>query len=132
MAEPPARSVRPPHPRHFLARVRQTTLTKARNTVLESWVDVAADVGAINAGWARRQGDQFLVNGRLYGLEPNGRIYPISGAGVHQLGRGAFNALGVYNQFGRSERAEEILDLMRIGTEEREQALRAWESERGR
>jgi hypothetical protein len=131
MSSQPWRPVRTPHQRHFAARIRQSTRTKARNSVLESWVDVAADVEAINAGRAVRQSDRFVVNGRTYGVEPTGTLYPIAGPGVHRLSRGAFNALGVYNQFGRSPRAEEILELMRISAEERAQALRIWEAEQG-
>lgn len=123
--------MRPPSRRHQLARVNQRTVAKARNSVIESWVDVQADIDAINAGRAIAQGNMYTVNGRTYGVEPNGTNYPISGPGIHMLERGAFRALGVYNTCGRSERAEAILDAMGIRPGERARALAAWRSERG-
>ena len=125
------RPLRPPNRRHILARVRQDSFTKARNSVIASWVDVVADIAAINSGQAIRRGDTFVVNGRTYGVEPNDAAYPISGPGVFELGRGAYHALGVYNAFGQSTRAEEILDAMNISAEERAAARRAWSADRG-
>lgn len=125
------RVVRVPHRRHLLARVNQRTVAKARNSVIESWVDVRADVAAINAGQATAQGETLIVNGRTYGVEANGTIYPIAGEGIHVLDRGAFKAVGVYNTVGQSPRAEAILDAMGIGPEQRAQALTAWQAERG-
>ena len=117
---------RRPHERHDLAKVTPRTRAKALNTVIEPGVDVDADVAAINAGLAVQQGDRFIVNGRTYGIEPMNRLYPIRGPGSHQLGRGAFRALGVYNRFGSSAEAETILDRMEIRPEERLAALNAW------
>jgi hypothetical protein len=56
----------------------------------------------------------------------DGTLYPISGEGFHQLSRGAFKALGVYNQFGDSAQAAEILDRMGATPADREAALAAW------
>ncbi len=105
-------------------------MAKARNAVIESRVDVAADITAINSGLALRSGDTYPVSGRTYGVEPSGVAYPISGPGIHILDRGAFKALGVYNVFGRSTRAEQILDAMGIGAEQRARATTAWLAER--
>jgi len=122
----PPRRVRALHPRHRLASVTQKTRAKPMNSVIEPTVDVAADVAAINQGRAARQGDVFTFNERRYRLEPGGRVYPVDGPGVHQLPRGAFRALGVYNRFGHAIRAETILDEMGIIPVEREAARRAW------
>jgi hypothetical protein len=106
-ASPPPKRLLPPHPRHYVRRVTQRTRTKRANSVIESRIDVAADIAAINAGRAVRATVggvvQYLVNGRSYGVEPTGRAYPISGPGIHQLDRLSFKAIGVYNTFGPSE-----------------------------
>lgn len=91
-----------------------------------------ADIEGINRGEAIRHGDTYLINGRLYGIEPTGRAYPISGSGVHELDRLAFRAVGVYNTFGLTERAEGILDKMRSPEQARVAARRACDAERGR
>lgn len=122
----PPRPALPPNPRHRLTSVKEGTFPKAINSVIEPWVDVAADVAAINPGEAVRQGDAFTVNGRTYRLKPNGRLFPVAGSGIHQLGRGAFKALGVYNRYGISPRAEEFLDLQALEPAEREAARAAW------
>lgn len=126
--------LRPPAARHFITRVRQGTFVRNRqpNTVIEPGVDVAADVQAINAGQAIRQGDRFVVHGRTYGHH-DGTLYPISGLGFHRLDAGAYKALGVYNQFQHQdpERAREILDKMGISEEQRAAALAAWRAGSG-
>jgi len=75
------------------------------------WVDVDADVTAIREGRAIRDGNSFTVNGRTYGIEPNGRLFPRTGDGFHQLNRGAYRALSLYNDPDRSAVAEHMLDL---------------------
>ena len=68
----PPRPVMVPHPRHRLWAVTQRTLTRAVNSVIDPAVDVAADIAAINRGEAVRQGDRYMVNGRVYGVEEGG------------------------------------------------------------
>jgi hypothetical protein len=109
-----------------LLAVRQNTYVRPLNSVIEPTVDVTADVGAINRGEALRRGDTYSINGRTYRLEPTGRLYPIAGSGIHPLSRDAFKALGVYNQFGLSPRAEEILDQMGKLPVDRAAARAAW------
>lgn len=121
--------VRPPHPRHWIRAVNQRSVAKAVNSVIESWVDVEEDVAAINRREAVRRGNTHIVNGRTYGVKPTGRLYPIAGAGIHQLSRGAYKALGVYNVFGLSARALQILDALGIVADERAKALAAWRGE---
>jgi hypothetical protein len=121
-----------PHPRHRLARVSQRSRAKSVNTVIESRVDVAADIAAINHGEATRRGNEFEVNGRTYAVEPNGTSYPVSGDGVYVLDRAAYRALGVYNQFGLTDRARAILDLMGCSPPARAAAREAYLAEWGR
>jgi hypothetical protein len=100
------------------------------NSVVESWVDMDADVAAINRGQAVRAGDDYTVNGRTYRLKPDGTTFPVTGVGVHQLDRGAFRALGVYNVHGLTNVAERILDAMAMEPAAREAARRAYLAER--
>ncbi|MGA1839283.1 MAG: DUF4157 domain-containing protein [bacterium] len=122
----PVIPVKGPAGRHYAGRVTQGTLTRGRNTVIEPSVDVAGDVAAINAGKATRIGNNYIINGRTYGVEPNGTLYPISGPGFHQLNRGAFKALGIYNKFGNTSRATDILNAMNISSADRDAALSVW------
>jgi len=57
-----------------------------RNTMIEPWVDVRADIDAINGGKAfcHRASGRIWIHGRLYGTHTDrrtGTIFPISGAG---------------------------------------------------
>jgi hypothetical protein len=129
----PPRPVGPPNrDRHRIARVDQRTRARATTDVVESWVDLAADIAAINRGEAIRQGETYLVNGRTYRVKPNGTAFPVSGLGVHRLDRGAFRALGVYNVHGLTEFAESILERMRITPEARATARATYLAERSR
>ncbi len=116
---------RGPSSRHTLTRVNQKTLARDRNTVVEPGVDVAGDVAAINQGLAKKVGDKFEINGRVYGMN-DGTLYPVSGLGFHQLSRPAFKALGVLNKFGDTPQAHKILQNMGTSDEALEAALNAW------
>lgn len=135
MAEPnrnlPPYPARMPHRRHTLAKVDQHSWANAENTVIESWVDVRADIDAINHGDALCRGETYEINGRLYQVKPDGGSYPIAGPGIHSLTRAAYKALGVYNLFGLSSRAEEILDAMNVAAAERMAARVIWAVEHG-
>lgn len=128
----PPSPLRPVAARHRLARVRPNSLRGRVNSVIESRVDVRADIDAINRGEAVRDGNTFTVNGRVYGMEPNGAAYPITGSGVHQLNRPAYKALGWYNLLGDTDEAERQLDREQIDAEHRAAALKAWRAERER
>ena len=127
----PETPLRGPSKRHSTEKVNQKTLTKEKNTVILASVDVAADVAAINAGHGTRLGPTtYMVNGRMYGSH-DGTLYPISGPGFIQLSRGAFKALGVYNQFGETPRAQDILDRMGMSEGDRDAALKAHRAGQG-
>src|SRR5687767_13279006 len=70
----PPRPARMPHRRHILAKVDQHTWAKAENTVIETWVDVRADIDAINRGDAVRRGETYEINGRQYQVKPDGGV----------------------------------------------------------
>jgi hypothetical protein len=88
------------------------SVVRARNTVIEPWVDVDADIRAILEGNSIRSGADYIVGGRVYGVEESGTLFPRRGPGFIELDRASYKALGVYNVHGESARAEEILDLM--------------------
>jgi hypothetical protein len=122
----PAVPLRGPAARHTASRVTQRSVAKDVNTVIEPGVRVADDVAAINAGQAVRSGNTFAVNGRTYGVH-DGTLYPISGPGFHTLSRGGYKALGVYNTFGNTPRAAEILSRMGTSSADNAAALRVFE-----
>jgi hypothetical protein len=121
-------SFKGPDKRHFIPRVRQKSITKRINTVIEPWVDVDADVAAINAGQATRRGDDFIINGRTYRTHGGigQRLIPVEGPGFHQLDRPTYKVLRVFNSFGNTHRAHRILDNMGITTPQRQLALEVW------
>lgn len=86
------------------------------NTVADNTVDFKADADGINAGQAFKVGNEYHINNRVYG-EHGGTLYPISGAGLYQLDRGAYKALGILNQFGDTPRSTEILGKMGVNQE---------------
>lgn len=114
-----------PASRHVASNVNQNTAAKELNTVAEPWVNYVDDVAEINAGNVTMSGSNFSVNGRVY-AEHGGTLYPISGNGLHTLNRAAFKALGVYNKFGNTSRALEILNKMGISSTDRAAALNVW------
>ncbi len=73
-----------------------------------------------------RHGNRFTVNGRAYVLEGGGRLCPLSGLGLVQLGRAAYRALGLYNDLGMTTIAETRLDFQQVDEAERERARAIW------
>jgi hypothetical protein len=128
---PPRPVSSPNRDRHRITRVNQRTRARAANSVVESWVDMDGDVAAINRGEAARSGDTYLISGRTYRVKPDGKAFPVSGVGVHQLDRGGFRALGVYNVHGVTDFAEQILDAMSTAPAARAAGRAAHGAERG-
>jgi len=121
-----AARMRVPEARHRAARVDLQTKPRNINTVAMPWVSFEDDRQAILAGEAIRVGNRFTVNGREYVLEGEGRLFPVTGAGLVRLGRGAYRALGLYNASGLTVRVERQLDLELITEPEREAARQVW------
>lgn len=94
------------------------------NTVIMPWVDVRQDVEDVRQGRAIPDGNTFTVNGRVYVLEPKGRLSPRRGDRFHQLSRTAYRALALYNDSGRDEDVERMLDLEDISEADRAIARR--------
>jgi hypothetical protein len=118
--------LRAPARRHWASTVNQKTVAKNMNTVIEPGVDVAADVAEIQSGRVTRVKGNYVVHGRMYGIH-DGTLYPISGPGLHQLSRGAFRALGVFNKFGDTPQAYTFLaEMKNVGPAEVEAGLKVW------
>lgn len=58
-------------------------------------------------------------------LLPLATLFPIRGAGFHELNRGGFKALEVYNAFKDTPRAKEIMDKIGSPPADRKAALLA-------
>jgi Domain of unknown function (DUF4157) len=128
-----AKKVTRPNDRHFIAKVDQKTLKKEKNSVTESSVNVAADIAAIRGGQAKAGNEDgvvtFTVNGRTYGSHDDGVLYPIRGTGIHELDRGAFQALGVLNELKSDPaKAEEILKKIKTTDAQKAAAMAAFKA----
>ena len=123
----PNNPLRVPLPsRHNLRKIAKNSQPDSDNTVIEPWVDVAADIAAINAGQAIRKGQDYLVNGRIYREKGNGSCFPVSGNGMHQIDRGTFIALKEYNSHGITDAVERFLTGKKITAEQRAAAQALW------
>ena len=129
-------NIKAPNPRHNGATVSPKSIVKENNTVVTSSVNMKQDTQLIkngeatNLGKDTKTGDTLhsLPNGRVYAEKgKTGQLYPYSGPGIYQLDRGAYGALGVYNKFGKTEKAETILKNMNITPEARSLALKVFE-----
>jgi hypothetical protein len=106
--------------------VTERSVAKELNTVAEPWVDVAGEVAQIRAGSVPSVNGHYTVNGRVYGIH-NSSLYPVSGPGFHQLNRGAYKALGMFNKFGDTAQARSYIASMKnVGVTEIEAALAVW------
>jgi hypothetical protein len=89
-----------------------------------------ADIDAINRGEAKRGGRRWTVHGRTYEVDDFGHSWPVAGPGVYALDRGAFLALGIYNEFGVTEAAERLLNREGVAEEARTRARHVWRAGR--
>ena len=118
--------INPPNSRHYFDKIKQGTTKKDKNTVIDSSVDVNADIKAIKNGQGIIKGNKITVNGRTYEREVNGTLAPISGNGFTTLDRGSFDALGIYKKFGNTSKADEILNKMGLSPQSKQAALNVW------
>jgi hypothetical protein len=54
--------------------------------------DDVAQIAAGNARWDKAT-NRYEINGRMYGVEPGGTVYPDSGPGIAKLDRNEYAAL---------------------------------------
>ncbi|MEU4873345.1 hypothetical protein [Streptomyces sp. NPDC021608] len=85
-----------PNYRHELSGVRGGA-PDTKNTLIlpETRPLVRHDLAEIAAGRAHFEPDtqHYLVNGRRYGIEPHGRVFPVSGPGLVEMNRVEYTAL---------------------------------------
>ncbi|MFC8230529.1 polymorphic toxin-type HINT domain-containing protein [Streptomyces sp. NPDC057287] len=90
------KKLKPPHPRHTVAGARNG-MVKEKNTIIlkGNEADVQNDIKGIAEGRAKLvdNGNAYEINGRKYGVEGNGRTFPISGKGLVELDRNEYAAL---------------------------------------
>lgn len=94
----PARGLelREPHPRHTFSGVKHGDVKAENSLVLPEYVSaMRSDIGEIAAGNAHfdRVSQRYEVNGRTYGIEPSGTVFPASGPGILELDRVEYDAL---------------------------------------
>jgi hypothetical protein len=53
-------------------------------------------------------------------------LYPISGDGLFKLDRGAYKALGVFNDFGQTDKAKMIFERMGMSDDAVNKALEVY------
>ncbi|WP_322983885.1 polymorphic toxin-type HINT domain-containing protein [Streptomyces sp. S584] len=90
------KKLKPPHPRHTLNGAKNG-MVKEKNTVIlkGNEADIQNDIKGIAEGKAKLvdNGSAYEINGRKYGVEENGRTFPISGKGLVELDRNEYAAL---------------------------------------
>ncbi|MFD4693368.1 polymorphic toxin-type HINT domain-containing protein [Streptomyces sp. NPDC058463] len=90
------KKLKPPHPRHTVAGARNG-MVKEKNTVIlkGNEADIQNDIKGIAEGKGKLvdNGSAYEINGRKYGVEENGRTFPISGKGLVELDRNEYAAL---------------------------------------
>lgn len=103
---------------------------KDQNSLLEPWVDIQADMEAINAGLGSYDpGTQLVhVNARTYGIHESGKAYPVSGEGIIKVNRGTYKALLIMRRYnGVNDRSRFEINLNdSISTTDRDDAIRIW------
>ena len=79
----PRLDIHAPHRRHLLNHITPRMRKKTTNSILLPHIDVLADVAAIRLGRAVQSscGD-WIVNGRLYGVEAGGTYFPARAAAL--------------------------------------------------
>jgi hypothetical protein len=90
------KSLSPPHPRHTIEGARNGMIRPKNSVFLRGFeADINKDVAQIAEGKARwnPQTNRYEINGRSYGVEPSGRVYPDSGVGIVNLDRNEYAAL---------------------------------------
>ncbi|MGW2795951.1 hypothetical protein [Streptomyces sp. NPDC001269] len=102
----------PPNKRHFLRGVKHGVVRGVNSVVLRGYEgDVRRDVRDIAAGHAHwnPQTGRYEINGRSYGVEESGTVFPDSGDGIVKLNRLQYNALKEIAKVGGDlEKAETL------------------------
>lgn len=92
-------TLRPVNSRHNLNSIGKNSPAKKDNTVVMPGTDTAADIHTIETGgatWNPHTQRYELPNGRVYGVESSGTVFPVSGPGFANLSRAEYQALKHY------------------------------------
>lgn len=90
------KKLKPPHARHTVAGAKHGMVREKNTVILKgNEADVQNDIKGIAEGNAKLvdNGSAYEINGRRYGVEENGRTFPISGKGLVELNRNEYAAL---------------------------------------
>ena len=103
--EGPARDkvLREPHPRHTLSGVKHGRVDEKNSLILPEYRDaVRDDISRIAKGEAHfhHKSQLYEINGRTYGVEPSGTVFPASGPGIENLDRVEYSALKEISKAG--------------------------------
>ncbi len=97
------KELRQPNQRHLLDRINTRSKFRDKNTIVLPWVDVAADIDAIQEGrarWDSGTSRYTTPTGRSYAVKDNGTVFPEAGPGFVLLDRFEYQALQHYIQAG--------------------------------
>ncbi|MEU8584594.1 hypothetical protein [Streptomyces abikoensis] len=85
-----------PNPRHTPNGAAGREIKTKNSVILRGYLDeVDRDIEGIANGHAKltTDGNRYEINGRTYGVEDGGRVYPVSGPGIVNLDRNEYAAL---------------------------------------
>jgi hypothetical protein len=92
------KSLMPPNARHTVSGAAYSgrNVSDVNSVILRGYgKQISQDIADIAAGKGRWDPgiDRYEINGRTYGVEPTGRVYPDSGKGIAKLDRNEYAAL---------------------------------------
>ncbi|BBH71669.1 hypothetical protein ACTI_83540 [Actinoplanes sp. OR16] len=90
------KELKPPHPRHSFAGIKHGRVSKKNTFILRGNEEAVSEdirqIAAGNAEWLK-DANRYEVNGRAYGIEENGTVFPDSGPGLVPLDNNEYLAL---------------------------------------
>ncbi|WP_438486223.1 WXG100 family type VII secretion target [Streptomyces sp. S186] len=90
------KTLRAPHPRHTMGGVKNGEVKAENSLILPEYRHVVnndiAEIAAGNAKWDHVS-QRYEINGRTYGVEDSGTVFPGSGPGIVNLDRIEYDAL---------------------------------------
>ncbi|MFJ7206923.1 hypothetical protein ACIQWR_25745 [Streptomyces sp. NPDC098789] len=90
------KELKPPNARHTVSGSASGEVKENNSVILRGQQEsIAQDIADIAGGKAKyvKETDRYEVNGRTYGVEGSGRVYPDSGPGIVKLDRNEYAAL---------------------------------------
>ncbi|WP_326741789.1 hypothetical protein [Streptomyces sp. NBC_01768] len=88
--------LKPPNARHTISGSAGREIKEKNSIILRGYSrEIGKDIAGIAEGRAKltADGNRYKINGRTYGVEPGGRVYPESGPGIVNLDRNEYAAL---------------------------------------